>query len=238
MIRDVSFDQDRYIAYRVIETLSAYPSERALDDEVAAMSIGIEGNVKPVTGPVLRGLRICGRCLARPLVVVFAPSDSGGRIALLVATMQGVIAGVAAGGAVILSRGFGSSGLSVGELMAHRFYATWTFAVTVLLALVPCRLLAPPVLDVGLIGMAALACIVAALVLLQYATQRLAPVSVTAALTAMPAVTIASELASGRAVHWIVLVRGALIVLGNLALLVTQRTKRIWRGFPLCAQRF
>jgi hypothetical protein len=61
------------------------------------------------------------------------------------------------------------------------------------------------------------------LFLLQYGMQRLTPLSVTAALATMPAITIAIELASGRPVSWIVLFLGVLIVPANLALLVTQQ---------------
>jgi drug/metabolite transporter (DMT)-like permease len=161
--------------------------------------------------------------LGTSLVVVMAQSDSGGMISFLAAALLGVIAGVAAGGVVIVSRGLGRAGVGVVQVMAHRFYATVVFAAIVLLTLVPYGLLAPPVLNVGLIGAAALACVVAPLFLLQYGMQRLTPLSVTAALATMPAITIAIELASGRPVSWIVLFLGVLIVPANLALLVTQR---------------
>jgi hypothetical protein len=161
--------------------------------------------------------------LGTSLVVVMAPSDSGGMISFLAAALLGVIAGVAAGGVVIVSRGLGRAGVGVGQVMAHRFYATVVFAAIVLLTLVPYGLLAPPVLNVGLVGAAALTCVVAPLFLLQYSMQRLTPLSVTAALATMPAITIAIELASGRPVSWIVLFLGVLIVPANLALLVTQR---------------
>lgn len=164
--------------------------------------------------------------LGTSLVVVMAQSDSGGLIALLVAAALGAIAGVAAGGVAIVSRRLGQSGVGVGQVMAHRFYATGIFALTALLTLIPSGLLEPPVLPVGLIGGAALAAVVAPLFLLQYAMQRLTPVSVTAALATMPAITIGSELASGRAVNWIVPLLGVLIVPANLVLLVTQQQKR------------
>jgi hypothetical protein len=100
--------------------------------------------------------------------------------------------------------------------------------VIALLPLIPYGLFAPPVLDVGLMGVAALAFIGAPRLLPQYAMQQLARVSVTAALATAPAITIASELASRRAVSWIVLLCATLIVPGNLALLVTQqRQKRV-----------
>jgi drug/metabolite transporter (DMT)-like permease len=174
--------------------------------------------------------QLCAACmlaaLGTSLVVVMGPSDSAGMIALLTAAVLGVIAGVAAGAVVVVSRGLGRSGAGVGAVMAHRFYATVVFAVAVLLTLVPCGLLPPPVLDVKLIGMAALTCVVAPLFLLQYAMQRLTPLSVTAALATMPAITIAVELASGRAVNWLVLFLGVLIVPANLALIVTQQQDR------------
>jgi drug/metabolite transporter (DMT)-like permease len=161
--------------------------------------------------------------LGTSLVVVMAQSDSGGMISFLAAALLGVIAGVAAGGVVIVSRGLGGAGVGVVQVMAHRFYATVIFAAIVLLTLVPYGLLAPPVLNIGVIGAAALTCLVAPLFLLQYGMQRLTPLSVTAALATMPAITIAIELASGRPVNWIVLFLGLLIVPANLALLVTQR---------------
>ncbi|MDT5277217.1 MAG: hypothetical protein QOG95_4149 [Mycobacterium sp.] len=161
--------------------------------------------------------------LGTSLVVVMAQSDSGGMISFLAAALLGVIAGVAAGGVVIVSRGLGGAGVGVVQVMAHRFYATVIFAAIVLLTLVPYGLLAPPVLNIGVIGAAALTCLVAPLFLLQYGMQRLTPLSVTAALATMPAITIAIELASGRPVSWIILFLGLLIVPANLALLVTQR---------------
>jgi drug/metabolite transporter (DMT)-like permease len=161
--------------------------------------------------------------LGTSLVVVMAQADSGGMISFLAAALLGVIAGVAAGGVIIVSRGLGRAGVSVGHVMAHRFYATVVFAAIVLLTLVPYGLLAPPSLSVGLIGAAALSCVVVPLFLLQYAMQQLSPVSVTAALATMPAITIAIELASGRPVSWMVLFLGVLIVPANLVLLVTQR---------------
>jgi drug/metabolite transporter (DMT)-like permease len=185
------------------------------------------GGTQPVPGAAQWWPACLLAVVGMSLVAGMAPPDSGGRIALVVAAMLGVVAGVAAGGLVIVSRRLGCSGVGVGQVMAHRFYATGTFVVTALLTLVPCGLLTPPALNVGLIGVAALACIVAPLFLLQYAMQRLAPVSVAAALATMPAITIAIELASGRAMSWIVLLGGALIVPGNLALLVTQQQKRV-----------
>jgi hypothetical protein len=177
--------------------------------------------------------------LGTSLVAVMARSHSGGMIALLVAAMLGVIAGLAAGGVVIVSRNLGCSGVGVGQVMAHRFYVTGTFAVIALLVLIPCGLLAPPVLDVGVIGVAALTCMVTPLFLQQYAMQRLAPVPVTAAVATMPAIAIAIELVSGRAVSWIVLLLGVLIVPGNLTLLAQSKNRKgSRRGFPRCAQRF
>jgi drug/metabolite transporter (DMT)-like permease len=161
--------------------------------------------------------------LGTSLVVVMAQSDPAGMFSLLAAALLGVIAGVAAGGVVIVSRGLGRAGVGVGEVMAYRFYATVFFSAIVLLTLVPYGLLPPPALDVGLIGAAALTGVVVPLFLLQYAMQRLTPLSVTATLATMPAITIAIELASGRPVSWIVLLLGVLIVPANLALLVKQR---------------
>ncbi|OIN81793.1 hypothetical protein K3U93_03285 [Mycobacterium malmoense] len=169
------------------------------------------------------------------LVAAMAPSESGGITALLAAAVLGVIAGVAAGGVVIVSRDLARRGVGVGRVMAHRFYATLVFAVAALLTLVPAGLLAPPGLHVGLLAVAALTCVVAPMFLLQYAMQRLAPISVTAALATMPAITTGSELASGRATSWVVLLLAALIVPGNLALLSTQRQ---WKRLPLLYNTF
>lgn len=164
--------------------------------------------------------------LGSSLVAVIAQSEAGGVISLLSAAALGIIAGVAAGGVVIVSRGLGRSGVGVGRVMAHRFYATVVFAATILLTLVPTGMLAPPARDVSLIGAAALASIVVPTFLLQYGMRRLNPLSVTAALAAMPAITIAIELASGRPVTWIVLLLGVLIVPANLALIVRRRQHR------------
>jgi hypothetical protein len=161
------------------------------------------------------------------LVVVMAPSACGETIALLVAAMLGVIAGGAAGAVVIVSRDLSRSGISVGQVMARRFYATGAFALTALFTMIPCGMLAPPVLPLGLIGAAALASVVAPLFLLQYAIQRLAPVSVAAALAIMPTIAIAVELASGRVVNWIVALLVVLIVPANLALLMTRRQENL-----------
>lgn len=164
--------------------------------------------------------------LGTSLVAVMASSDPGGMIALLVAAVLGVVAGVAAGGTVIVSRELGRDEVGVGQVMAHRFYATGVFAVTALLTLIPCGLLAPPGLHVGILGVAALGSVVAPLFLAQYAAQRLAPIALAAGLATMPAITIAIELASGRAVGWMVLLLGALIVPANLVLLATQSHKK------------
>jgi drug/metabolite transporter (DMT)-like permease len=190
------------------------------------------GEARP--GPAQRWAACMLAVLGTSLVLVMAQSDSGGMVALGSAAAFGIIAGVAAGAVVIVSRGLGRSGLGVSQAMAHRFYATVVFAATVLLTLVPSGLLAPPALDVGLIGGAALACLVGPLFLLQYAMQRLSPVSVTAALATMPTITIASELASGRAVNWMVLSLGLLIVPGNLALIVTEQQQK--RALPWVSQ--
>jgi drug/metabolite transporter (DMT)-like permease len=176
--------------------------------------------------------------LGSSLVAVIAQSESGGVISLLSAAALGLIAGIAAGGVVIVSRGLGRTGVGVGRVMAHRFYATVVFAATILLTLIPSGMLAPPARDLGLIGAAALASIVAPLFLLQYAMQRLSPLSVTAALAAMPAITIAIELASGRPVTWIVLFLGVLIVPANLALIVRQRQRRPSLPTPLLSMFF
>ncbi len=168
--------------------------------------------------------------LGSSLVAVMASSDPGGMVDLLVATVLGVIAGVAAGGTVVVSRELGRDGISVRQVMAHRFYATGGFAVTGLLTLVPSGVLAPPGLHVGVLGVAALACVVAPLFLAQYAAQRLAPISMTAAMATMPAIAIAVELASGRTVSWIVLLLGALIVPANVVLLATQSHGRRTRS--------
>lgn len=176
--------------------------------------------------------------LGTSLVAVMASSEPGGMIALLVAAVLGVVAGVAAGGVVIVSRDLGRSGLGVGHVMAHRFYATGGFAVTALLTLVPCGVLAPPRLHVGVLGVAALGSVVAPLFLAQYAAQRLAPIAFTAAMATMPATTIAVELLSGRALSWIVLLLGVLIVPANLVLIATQsQQKRSGPRFCLRAQR-
>jgi hypothetical protein len=184
------------------------------------------GDDQPGPSPVHVWTTCVLAVLGSSLVAVIAQSESGGVISLLSAAALGLIAGIAAGGVVIVSRGLGRTGVGVGRVMAHRFYATVVFAATILLTLIPSGMLAPPARDLGLIGAAALASIVAPLFLLQYAMQRLSPLSVTAALAAMPAITIAIELASGRPVTWIVLFLGVLIVPANLALIVRQRQRR------------
>jgi hypothetical protein len=164
--------------------------------------------------------------LGTALVVVLAQSDSVEMIPLLVAAALGVIAGVAAGGVATVCRDLGRNGIGVGQVMAQRFYATWFLATTALLTLVPSGLLAPPALHVGLVGVAALAAVVVPLFLLQHAMQRLAPVSVTAALGTMPAITIGVELASGRAISFAALLLALLIVPASLALLVTPQVRK------------
>jgi hypothetical protein len=157
------------------------------------------------------------------VVVLLAHSDPVGMLSLLAAAVLGVIAGVAAGGVVIVSRELGGNGVGVWQVMAHRFYATAILAATALFTLVPSGLLAPPAMHFGMAGAAAFASMVVPLFLMQFAMQRLAPVSVTAALATMPAITIAVELASGRAVSSGVLLLGLLIVPGSVALLIPQR---------------
>jgi drug/metabolite transporter (DMT)-like permease len=161
--------------------------------------------------------------LGAALVVVLAQAASAGMTALLLAAALGIISGVAAAGLVIVSRELGRNGADVRYVMAHRFYATFVFATTALVTLVPPGFLEPPALHFGMAGVAALASIVTPLFLLQYAMQRLAPLSITAALATMPAITFGIELASGRPVSWGVLLLGLLIVPGSVALLITQR---------------
>jgi drug/metabolite transporter (DMT)-like permease len=184
------------------------------------------GNDQTVPGPAQWWAACMLAVLGSLLVVVIGQSDSGGTVALLAAAVLGVTAGIAAGGLVIVCQSLGQSGVGVGQVMAHRFYATIAFAAAVLLTMVPCGLLAPPKLNIGLLGAAALTTVVAPLFMLQYAVQQLPAVSATAALATMPAITIAIELASGRPLSWIVLLLGALIVPANLALLLTQQRRR------------
>ncbi len=163
--------------------------------------------------------------LGAMLVAIIARSDSGGMGALLAASALGVLAGVAAGRVARISRDLGRHGIGVAQVMTHRFYLTAILALGALLSLVPNGLLAPPALPVGLSAAAALASVVVPIYLLQYSMQRLEPLAVTAALATMPAIAIAVDLMSGRPVSWLVLLLGALLVPGNLVLMLTRATR-------------
>lgn len=166
------------------------------------------------------------------LVAVIAQSDSGGTTELFVASVLGALAGVAAGRVAGISRDLGRHGVGVAQVMTHRFYLTAIVAAGALLALVPTGLFARPTLHIGVIGLGALASIVVPIYLLQYSMQRLEPLAVIAALATMPTIAIAVEFVSGQPVSWIVLLLGALLVPGNLVLMLTQTN----RPKPLAAQ--
>jgi drug/metabolite transporter (DMT)-like permease len=156
------------------------------------------------------------------LVAVIAQSDTGGMTALFVASVLGILAGVAAGRVAYISRDLGRQGIGVGQVMTHRFYLTAIVAAGALFTLVPSGFLRPPALHIGLIGAAAFGSVVVPIYLLQYSMQRLEPLAVTAALATMPAIAIAVELISGQSVSWTVLLLGALLVPGNLVLMLTR----------------
>lgn len=160
--------------------------------------------------------------LGGALVVALAGSDSRGTVALLVASGLGVIDGVAAGAVAIVSRGLGSSGVSVSQVMAHRYYATVVVTVVALLVLVPSGLLAAPKMTVGMAIGAAFASLVVPFFLMQYAIQRLSPVLVTGTLALVPAIALFVEMADGVAPNWPALVLALLIVPASLAIFATQ----------------
>jgi drug/metabolite transporter (DMT)-like permease len=181
---------------------------------------------RPHPGPAQCATAFVLAVVGMLLVVVVAQSDPARTSALLVASVLAVLAAVAAGRVASISRELGQHGVGVAQVMAHRFYLTTAVAVSALLALVPQGVLAPPVLHASLIGAGALATVVVPMYLLQYSMQRLEPLAVTAALAAAPAIAIAVDLASGQSVSWLVLMLGALLVPGNLALMLA-------RGHPL-----
>ncbi|BBX98663.1 hypothetical protein [Mycobacterium lacus] len=161
--------------------------------------------------------------LGSSLVAAQADSDSRGIGALLVASVLGVIDGFAAGGVAIVSRGLGSNGISVWQVMAHRYYATVVVAGVTLLILVPSGLLAAPRMSVGMSIGAAFASLVVPFFLMQYAIQRLAPVLVTGTLALIPAIALFVEMADGRAVNWPALLLALLIVPASLAIFAAQQ---------------
>jgi hypothetical protein len=161
--------------------------------------------------------------LGASLAATLAGSDSRGIAALLVASALGVIDGVAAGGVAVVSRGLGGAGLSLGYVMAHRYYATVVVAAAALLILVPSGLLAVPRLPMAISIGAAFASLVVPFFLMQYAIQRLAPVLVTGALALVPAIALFVEIVAGRTVSWPALLLGLLIVPASLAICATQQ---------------
>ncbi|ETW24128.1 hypothetical protein [Mycobacterium gastri] len=161
--------------------------------------------------------------LGAALVAALAGTDSRGIGALLVASALGVIDGFAAGGVAIVSRSLGSNGISVWQVMAHRYYATVVVAAAALLILVPCGLLAAPRMSVGMSIGAAFASLVVPFFLMQYAIQRLAPVLVTGTLALVPAIALFVEIAVGHAVSWPALLLALLIVPASVAIFATQQ---------------
>jgi drug/metabolite transporter (DMT)-like permease len=160
--------------------------------------------------------------LGTSLVAALAGTDPRGIVALLVASVLGVIDGVAAGGVAIVSRGLGRDGVGVWQVMAHRYYLTVLVAVAALLILVPSGLMAAPSMSLSASIAAAFGSLVVPFFLIQYAVQRLAPVLVTAALALIPAIALFVEMAAGRPVSWSVLALGLLIVPASLAIFATE----------------
>jgi len=165
--------------------------------------------------------------LGSSLVAALAWPDSRGVTALLVATALGVIDGVAAGGVAIVSRSLGRDGVGVWQVMAHRYYATVVAAAVALLILVPSGLLAAPSMSLSMTIAAAFGSLVVPFFLIQYAVQRLAPVLVTAALAAVPAVALLVEMAGGRTVNGPALLLGLLIVPASLAIFAIEQKKAL-----------
>jgi len=161
--------------------------------------------------------------LGAALVVALAGSDSRGIGALLVASALGVIDGFASGGVAIVSRSLGSKGISVWQVMAHRYYATVVVAGVALLVLVPSGLLDAPRMSVGMSIGAAFASLVVPFFLMQYAIQHLSPLLVTGTLALIPAIALVVEIVDGLAVSWPVLLLALLIVPASLAILATQQ---------------
>jgi hypothetical protein len=192
---------------------------------------------RPRPGPAQCWAACLLAALGMLLVAVIAGADPGGKTELFVASALGVLAGFAAGRVAHISRDLGRRGVGVAQVMTHRFHLTTFVAMAALLTLVPGGVLAPPALPVGVIGAGALASILVPIYLLQYSMQRVEPPTVTAALATMPTIAIAVELASGRSVSWIVLLLGALLVPGNLALMLTQaKTAKPPGARPLYAE--
>jgi drug/metabolite transporter (DMT)-like permease len=160
--------------------------------------------------------------LGASLVAALAGTDPRGIVALLVASVLGVIDGVAAGGVAIVSRGLGRDGVGVWQVMAHRYYLTVVIAVAALVILVPSGLMAAPSMSLSMSIAAAFGSLVVPFFLIQYAVQRLAPVLVTAALALIPAIALFVEMAAGRAVSWPVLALGLLIVPASLTIFATE----------------
>jgi drug/metabolite transporter (DMT)-like permease len=184
------------------------------------------GDIQPRPGLAQCWAAFLLAVLGALLVAVIAQSDSGRMTALFVASVLGVLAGVAAGRVARISRDLSRHRVGVAQVMTHRFYVTAIVAAGALFALVPNGFLRPPALHVGVIGLGALASVVVPIYLLQYSMQRLEPLAVTAALATMPAIAIAVELVSGQSVSWIILLLGALLVPANLALMLTRANGR------------
>jgi drug/metabolite transporter (DMT)-like permease len=163
--------------------------------------------------------------LGASLVVALAGTDPRGIGALLVASVLGVIDGIAAGGVAIVSRSMGRDGVGVWQVMAHRYYATVAVAVVGLLILVPTGLMAAPSMSLSMSIAAAFGSLVVPFFLIQYAVQRLAPVLVTAALALIPAIALFVEMAAGRAVSWPALALGLLIVPASLAIFAAEHKR-------------
>lgn len=159
------------------------------------------------------------------LVATQARPDSRGIAPLLAAAALGVIDGMAAGGAAVVSRRLGRDGVGVWHVMAHRYYATTGVAAIALLVLVPAGVLAAPSMPLSVSVAAALGSLVVPFFLIQYAIQRLAPVLVTTALALIPETALFVEMADGRAVSWPALMLGLLIVPASIAIFATEHKR-------------
>lgn len=148
----------------------------------------------------------------------------------------GVVAGVAVAALAITSRSLGAQGISFPYVIANRFHATYVGAAVVLAALLAAGQLSISATRLAIIAAFAVAAMVIPLILLQFAMLKLNPLSVTAALAAVPAATALLTALAGGGVSWHVTALAVLIVPVSLWLAARSASTRAASPQPASPQ--
>jgi drug/metabolite transporter (DMT)-like permease len=151
--------------------------------------------------------------------------DGTSATGLVVSIALGLIAGGSVGAVVMLSERLGSSGAGVAYVMANRFHLTYMLAAVGAVFVFVLGSPAPVGSELALVALAGLATMSVPMYMLQFAMQRMRPLSVTTALATMPVLTLLTELVAGSAPGTLRLVVALLIVPVSAVLVIAQRRR-------------